>query len=261
MDDDEPIGWHLTFRARDSRILAPDSRAQRMLAETVHRIGARFQLFGFRASDDHLHTVNACTRAEASAFAQALGSSLAQSFEISAGFFPCHFEAMWKQSHVDRTFSYVLGNEKKHRVDLDPLHDASSIQELLGLRLGPEGFIQRVRSKVRRVSRELLLGLLEVAGLEPAVRGEWLADAAAGAVGLAALDASDRAARARAAAVRVAAAELRPAVIADALSLSERSVRRLRAGSPDPDLERAIALRMGHRLSLGERASPTRPFK
>ncbi len=249
-----PLGFHLVFRARDSRVLAPDVAAQRMLAVTMHRIGERFGLYAFRASGDHLHTGNRCDREQAAAFAQALGSALTQSLALPVGFAATYFEPMLHQRHVEETFTYIHRNTEKHGVGNDPTHEASSIQALLGLRTAPAGFIPRVRAVVPKVRRAPLLKLLGVEALEPCVRIELLADAAAGAVGLTTLDLSDLAVRARGAAVRVAASSAPLDLIAAALGFAERSARRARSAPPEPALEQMIALRMGHRAALGDRA-------
>ncbi|MES2642821.1 MAG: hypothetical protein V4850_25280 [Myxococcota bacterium] len=249
-----PRGFHLVFRARDSRVLAPDTAAQRILAVTTHRIGERYGLYAFRASGDHLHTANLCDRAEAGHFAQCVSSALTQALSISGGFAPTFVKPMADQFHLEEVFRYVHRNAEKHGVANDPTHEASSIQALLGLRLAPPGFIPRVRALVPRAHRGQLLAMLGVGELVPAMHLDLLADAAAGAVGLAKLDDSTPARRARHAAIRLALPTTPLAAVADALALSERSLRRYRAAEADPALENIIALRMGHRAALGDRA-------
>ncbi|MDP2306257.1 MAG: hypothetical protein Q8P18_09550 [Pseudomonadota bacterium] len=254
-----PLGFHLVFRARDSRVIAPDVGAQRTLAVTLHRIGERYGLCAFRASGDHLHTANLCDRAAAGAFAQAVGSALTQTLGISTGFGSTFLKPMLDQPHVEEVFAYIHRNAEKHGVGNDPTHEASSIQALLGLRVAPSPFIPRVRARLPRVHRGQLLKLLGVAELAPMVRIDLLADAAAGAVGLAHLDDTAPAVRARQAAVRLALPTVPLGAVADALALSERTTRRYRSTDADPSLERMIALRMGHRAALGDRARTDLP--
>lgn len=249
-----PLGFHLIFRANDSRVIAPDRAAQRALALTMHRIGERYGLYAFRASGDHLHTSNVCGRAEAGAFAQAVASALTQALAITVGFAETYLKPLADQRHLEENFNYIHRNAEKHGVGNDPTHEASSIQALLGLRIAPPAYIPRVRTLVPRLNRAQLLKLLGVTALEPCVRLDLLSDAAAGAIGLAALDDTEPARRARAAAVRIALPTIPPAAIADALQLSERSIRRIRQAPADPPLERMVALRMGHHSALGDRA-------
>jgi hypothetical protein len=249
-----PLGFHLVFRATDSRVIAPDTAAQRVLAMTTHRLGEAHGLFAFRAAGDHFHLAAACDRASAGRLAQALGSALTQALELGAGFATTFVKPMVHQAHVEEVFRYVHRNAEKHGAANDPTHEASSLQGLLGLRVVPPGFLPRIRTLLPRANRALLLKMLGVEALEPCVRVDLLADAAAGVVGLAALDASLPARRARAAAVRLSLPTVPLPALAAALGLSERSMRRIRAAAPDPALERMIALRMGHRAALGDRA-------
>ncbi|MES2643651.1 MAG: hypothetical protein V4850_29465 [Myxococcota bacterium] len=251
-----PLGFHLVFRAVDSRVLASDPAAQRALAVTTHRVGEGFGLYAFRAAGDHFHVTALCDRAAAGRFAQALGSALTQALDLPSGFAPTFLKPMEHQGHVEEAFAYVHRNAEKHGVGNDPLHEGSSLPGLLGLRLVPPGFIPRVRRLLPRVHRAQLLGLLGVVELEPCVRVDLLADAAAGAVGLAALDRGALSTRGRAAAVRLALPTVPITAIAEALDLTERSIRRLRVerAEPEPELDRMIALRMGHRSGLGDRA-------
>ncbi len=256
-----PLGFHLVFRAVDSRVIAPDTAAQRTLAVTTHRVGEAFGLYAFRAAGDHFHVAAQCDRPSAGRLAQALGSALTQALDLSSGFGPTFLKPMTNQAHVEETFAYVHRNAEKHGVGNDPMHEASSLPGLLGLRLVPPGFIPRVRSLLPRVHRGQLLGLLGVDALEPCVRIELLADAAAGAVGLPTLDGTLLSTRARASAVRLALPTVPISALADALDLTERSVRRLRTWNQEPDLDRMVGLRMGHRAALGDRARTDLPPK
>lgn len=248
------LGFHLVFRTHEARVIAVDAAAQRIVAGTAHRLGEAFGVYAFRAAGDHLHVGAFCDRKAAGRFAKALGSSLTQTLGLRSAFAPTYLEPMLDQDHVERVFGYIHRNAEKHEVGNDPTHEASSIQALLGLRMAPNAFLLRIRTKLPGVNRRLLLSILGIDELEPCVRVELLADAAAGAVGLARLDESDLASMARAAAVRLALPTVTLPGIAEALGLSERSVRRLRSAPPNPQLERMIALRMGHRTALGDRA-------
>jgi hypothetical protein len=250
----QPLGFHLVFRARDSRVIAPDIAAQRTLAVTTHRIGERFGVYAFRAAGDHLHVAALCTREDAGHLAQALASALTQALDIACGFAATFLRPMLHQGHVEENFRYIHRNAEKHGVANDPTHEASSLQALLGLRVAPAGFLPRVRAALPRVHRGQLLALLGVDALEPCVRVDLLADAAAGALGRAALDTSGESNRARAAAVRLAGPIVPPAALAATLGVCDRSVRRWRSAPADPALERIIALRIGHRTALGDRA-------
>jgi hypothetical protein len=89
---------------------------------------------------------------------------------------------------------------------------------------------------------------------EPLVSLPLLADAAAGAVGAVALDRSPLATAARIAAIHLGLQTASPSAVAQALDTSERSVRRHREADADAFLLRAIGLRMGLRVALGDRA-------
>lgn len=252
-------GYHLVFRAVDSRVIAPDVASQRCLAEVIHAVGEPRGLLAFRASGDHLHVEAVCDRATAGRLGQAVASGLTQRLGLP-GFAPVYVEPLADQRHLENVFFYVLRNTEKHGVGNDPTHEASSIGALLGLRLAPEGFLTRVRRHVPRLDRDALLDILGIATLVPAFRLDVLADAAAGALGLPDLDTSARAARARSAAVRVAAPHARAAAVAGALGIAPRTERRYRSAPPDLALERAIALRTGLLLALGDRAQLDRPL-
>lgn len=255
------LGYHVVFRLRDSRAIAPTVAARRRLARVVFAIGERSKLLAFRASWDHLHAQVACGRAEAGAFAQAVGSALKQVLDVPEGFSPARLTPIEDGRHLSRTFAYVLRNAEKHGLVDDPLHEASSLPDLLGLRVVGTDAIPRVRSLLPATSRPQLLDALGVPELESAFVADWLVDAAAGAMALPDLSgASDDACRARRAAARVGSGLVAPSVLADVLGVTSRTLRRLCASAPDPVLERAIPLRMGLRAAFGTRAIATAPI-
>lgn len=256
----EPLGHHLVFRARNSRILAPDVGTQRQLTRTLLSIGESFELLAFRAAGDHLHVELLADRARSGRFAQAAGSALTQVLD-GPGFGPVWFEPMFDQRHVERTFAYIHANTTKHGVANDPLHEASSIGALLGLVPDAGGITTRVRRHLPRTTREHLLAALAIEDIQPTVRLDILTDAAAGAVLLPTLDESAPGYRARSAAARCALTQFTPAAVAQTLGCTERAVRRMRSRPADAALERAIQLRIGLRTALGARGDPDSPFR
>ena len=255
----EPLAYHLVFRTVDGRVIAPGGAAQRTIASACHDIGERSGVVAFRASGDHLHLQAVCDRAEAGALARRVAGSLTRRLTLR-GFAPAHLTPCRHQGHVEETFFYILRNTDKHGVTNDPLHEASSIGALLGMRLVAGSFLARVRRTVPTVDRATLLAVLGVRALEESVRLDALAHAAAGAVGLPVLDRSAAATAARAAAARVALRSAAEVAVAEALGISARSLRRYRSEEATPALERAIGLRMGLHVALGDRARLDTPI-
>jgi hypothetical protein len=249
----DELGYHLNFRAEDSRVLAPDVAAQRRVAEVLHAVGEGYGLLAFRAAGDHLHVAAACDRTEAGKLARSVAGQLTQRLALP-GFLPAHFTPCRDQRHLEEVFFYVLRNAEKHGVSNDPTHEASSVGALLGMRVAPGPFLARVRRAVPALDRDLLLAIVGVRALDPLVSLPLLADAAAGAVGAVALDQSRLATAARIAAVHLGLRTASPAAVAEALDMSERSIRRHREADADAFLLRAIGLRMGLRVALGDRA-------
>lgn len=245
------LAYHLAFRAWDGAPIAREPGARRVLARTVTRIGDAYGLLAFRSAGDHVHVLLATDHPGRAA--QAIASGLAQRLQVVGGFSGAWQEPVREQRHLESAFRYVLRNSTKHATRGDAMHEASAVQELLGLRLGGTGLVRRVRSMLPGIDRAVLLQALEVASLDEHVEGAWLADAAAGAVGAVSLDQAGReVTRARAAAARVAG-DLAAAEAGALLGWSERSVYRARAAAGTPSLEKAIRLRMGLRKALGVR--------
>lgn len=241
------LAWQIVLRAADSRVLAPSIGERRVLARTVLRIGMPRGLLAFGAADTHLHVLVLGDRATAGRTAQAIGAALTWGKGREVGSSPAAVSEVRDQWHLESTFHYVLGQGMHHGVGTDPLLEATSLPDLLGLRVIAPGLISRVREILPRTSRERLLGHLGVAELGPAVDLPLLLESAAAVVCLPDLNGCGRdAIAARRAALHVAG----PHFGRDLLGESERTERRLRSGTVDPTLLSAVKLQMGLRAAI-----------
>ena len=157
------------------------------------------------------------------------------------GFAPLFAKAVDTQRYLGTAFDYVVANTQRHEINYDPLHEASLLPDLLGLRnLGP--YSRRlVRNHLPSVNRKHLLSFLGLTSLEPASDPEFLAAAAAAAMALPDLRRrSDQATLVRRALVYLACT-------------STRNLRRMREAAPDAGLVRAIQLQVALRKAHAER--------
>ncbi len=210
------------------------------------RVGRPHGLFGFGVADTHGHAVLATVSPGRFVHDAKLALSSALGLELVA---PAVSEVRdtW---HAEAVIGYVHRQDKKHGSDLDPLREGTSLHALLGLHPDGVWIAERVRKQAPRLQRGDLLGQLGVDSLDEGVKLDTLADAAAGAMGVATLEGrSAEVVRARLAAVH-AAGELPPRAVAQALGVTDRAVRKLRAQVPEPALVRAVRLQMGLRAAL-----------
>ena len=140
-----------------------------------------------------------------------------------------------------------------------PYLDASSLPELLGLRILPTDSISRVRERVARLGRDRLLEHLGSESLEPANatvigelleagRADLLRDAACGALGLPGLDGQTAlVVQARNALVKVLAVACATAQTAAVVGRAPSQVRHLRSLTSPLHLERAVRLQIALR--------------
>jgi hypothetical protein len=138
-----------------------------------------------------------------------------------------------EQWHAQSLLRYVLGQEEHHRISSDPLHEASNLPDLLGMRLVGSYTVVLLARHLPRVRHQ---DLLEMIGhdLTGPVDAQLLPDAAAAAFAVAALRGRDEdkvAARRAAvhAAKRVAADR-----IAELLHVGVPTIERLRAQPCEP---------------------------
>ena len=234
------FGHHVIMRLVSSQVLARTPEARRRAARILLEEGRR-GLLAFRLADTHAHALLICTRREAGRFANYVEQRLRWHLQLPSPFEPANIRLVHTQSHLERAFSYVLRQEEHHGIALDPRHEASSAQDLLGLRVVAPDFLPRVQSALPRLRVGELTDGLALERCEPDF--DHLADAAAAAFALPWLDRSAHAAAARAAAVH-AAAELSAGQIAQRLAVTRRCVERLRRQPVPTGLVRAVRMQL-----------------
>ncbi len=245
------LGYHVNFRLIDGRVIAPTAAARRRLARTMLRVGARFDLVSFGAGDTHLHYSALCSRQAAGEATRCVKIGLGRHLNLDAPFDPAHYEPIRDQRHLTNAAYYNWRQEAHHGTSADPLHDASNLSDLVGLRLVGAYTRVNLAKYLPRVTQQSLVQRL---GLD--LGGEvdcWeqLAEAAAAAACLPALEGRSAAVvEARAAAVQVARGAVPTPQIAELLSLGERAARKLATRPVRAELAEAISLQLRARSSL-----------
>lgn len=270
----EPIGYHVVMRLEDSRIICTSASARREMSRVFYEQGELpGWLLAFRAVDTHLHALLRCTRAEAGAFARRVETSLRWRLGLEVSFDRARYKPVGDQHHLETSFPYIMRQESRHGVALDPFHDGSNLPDLIGARVllpcprhgGPGTLLGRglellgaataraVATFLPRVRRRYLLALVGIRRGPIAIELGDLADAAAAALGLAKLAGrGDARTIARLAAVHVVDAPTRQ--LAEALRISTRAVQLLRATPPWQPAVRAVGLQL--RMRAAHRALP-----
>ncbi len=255
------LAWHFNNSLVDRRVIARSVAQRRLLARSVIRIGDEHGLAAFRCSGTHLHYLLFCDRPRAGRFLQRVNESLRRGLGLPVGFSQAYGKAVDSQRYLRTAFSYVVGNTAKHEIDYDPLHEASVLPDLLGMRvLGAEA-PRIVRESLPGVNRRKLLGYFGISALEPADDARWIVEAAAAALALPGLGEGGRdGLRARCVAAHLVGSRLADAELSSLMEVSTRSLRRLRLREPEPGLLHAVglqvALRRGHAARLAARQDP-----
>src|SRR5262245_5666905 len=130
------IGYLLMLRLQDDRVIAPSPAERRLLARTVLRMTRRCFLLVFALVDTHVHLeVARCTREAAGELARRIELSLGRLLELPVGFERARVKTIVDQAHLAAAFRYTLRQDRHHGVDVDPLRDATSLPDLLGMRV------------------------------------------------------------------------------------------------------------------------------
>lgn len=249
-----PVAYHLTFRLKDSRVIAPYSRTRRRLARSFVEIGDRHGLLSFRIVLEHGHALFACDRQAAGRAAQAIGSSITQALALPEGFNETHIRTVEDQHQLESVFRYILGNARKHGADDDPLHEASVLPDLLGLRLLGSDVEERVRAYLPRATWDEVRGHLGVAPTELVFSPNHLADSAAAVFALPDLKGrTPQHVLARAAAARLGTGQLRVDAVARILGVAPTTVYALRDLAVPEAVLTAVRRGMALRAALGDR--------
>jgi hypothetical protein len=239
-----PLAWHVTSRLYDDRVIAPTIPERRRLARAALRIGRDAGLLAFAIADTHLHAELACDRVAAGRFAWRVELSAQAQFRPGVPFERARIRPIADQRHLANAFWYVLRQQQRHGLDVDPHFEGSSLPDLLGLRSLDPGLAGRVRTLLPRVRRAELIELLGRADDLEVCPADFAGLAAATAAAAALPDLTGRTGAvvaARTAAIHAVGPTLASPAIARLLGCSESAVRRLRGGPPPaPGLVRAI---------------------
>jgi hypothetical protein len=263
------LASHIMLRLADDRVVLPDTAARRVAAAAILDIGRHYGLLAFRAADTHIHMLAACDRRAAGKLAHAVEVALRLRLRLAVPFAPARIKVVADQHHLHNAFGYVLRQAERHDLPIDPFHEASSLPDLVGLRVVAPDLAFRVsamlpRSRPRQLAIEL--GLVPCEDAAPFIPGvddlDQLSDSAAAAAAMPALVGR----RGRAQAVRRAAVALAeesavgrrgPSALdlAARLGCSARTVTALRSQPLDQTVLRAVRGQL--RLRAGwRRAAP-----
>lgn len=224
----EPIGHHITLRLADSRVIATRASDRRALSASIRRVGEPVGLCIYRAVDTHLHLVMCGARVLAGECARRIEIGLQRSLDLRVPFAPSHLKPIEDQRHLMNLPSYLFNQESHHGTNTDPLHDASSLPDLLGARVGACWQRARLLEIAPRITDEMLWRHFPDFDTSVTLGEEalpFLMQAAAAATCLPDLSPVARTSRlARAAAIRVALHQRMGthATIADALGITRR---------------------------------------
>ena len=243
----EPFAQHLTIRLHGDRVLAPSVPARRAGARCVLEAGRRAGLLVFRIADTHLHAVLTGSRAAVGGFVRALVTKWHHALAPGARFEPARLTPVRDQRHLASAVRYVLRQDERHGLDVDPLHDASNLPDLLGARVIGAPTARLIREHLPRFDPRVYLPELAPVGVDLALLG----DAAAAAFALPDLVGNaPQVVDARRAAVCVAQGAAHVDDIASTLGIHPRSVRRFFAHPSRPEHIRAVTLQLQWRAAV-----------
>ena len=241
------LAHHLMLRLRDDRVVATTLPARRALARAVLKAGRACTLLAFRAADTHLHIEAACDRVDAGQLARRVEIALSRALRLPLPFAPAHLRPILDQQHLQNTFWYILRQEPHHGTEADPHHEASNLGDLLGLRPLGAYTAANVKSLLPRVRAAEIEAELGIDRTAPVERWDLLAEAAAAAACVPALEGrSAEVVRARTAAIQLARPHLSCRALAAKLGVGYRTVVRMRAAPIDARMLEAVA----HQLRL-----------
>ncbi len=249
------LGFHLVFRLKDDRVVAPTPGDRRRLAHLFARLSRTLPILVWRVVDTHVHVLGRLGPAQVVELTRRLRLYFARAHPGV----PLRLASetpIRNQWHLVETFGYILRQDQHHAVLGDPYQEGSAVSDLLGLRVIGAVLAPRVREQLPRVRRDDLLPHLGLTALTEAADLAHLAEATCAAFALPDLCGNDSdVVAARAAAVHaVEGAHAKD--IATALGLCTRAVYRLRTRAVPEASSRAVRLQMGLRVARPVELSP-----
>jgi hypothetical protein len=145
------IAHHVTLRLQDDWVLAPSPAARRRGAAAILRFSKLGELVAFGLADNHVHLLMACDRPTAGNVAHRTMLALRSALGIAAHFAPARIRPVTDHRHLANACRYVLRQHAHHGLTLDPLSEATSLPDLLGLRLVASDLRSRVRELLPRL--------------------------------------------------------------------------------------------------------------
>jgi len=240
------LGQHIVLRLVDNRVIAPCAEKRRWVARAVLELARGDELLAFGLADTHLHLVAACAREAAGQLARRVEISLVQRLSLDVGFVAAYLKPVDEGRHLYRAFTYVLEQNTHHGLSWDPLHEASNLPDLLGMRLLGIYTAATVRRRLPRVTRNDLLSCMGIDELQPLEGPAELVPAAArAAAGLTSLNGKSRETVGARRAMVYLLRHLPPAELSARLGVTVRTLRDLRRAPADPRLVQAIRLQLG----------------
>lgn len=227
------LGYHLTLRLADDRVLASDVAALRRAAACLHRHGRAARLLAFCVVDTHVHALVACDVEMAKRFARGISIALQKTLAPGVPFERARVRPIVDQRHLYNTFYYLVRQHQHHGVRSDPFHDGSHYPDVAGLRVVDLALEAAVRGLLPRMELEL--------PPRGDLRAEHLVEAAAAALALRDLRTKSTASvMARAAVVHLGQGGHDTRQLAELLGLDRSTVNRLRLIGPPRGLVRAV---------------------
>ncbi len=248
-----PLALQFVYRRQDGSPLAEDDGDRRALISAILAAGKNHGLLVAGAADTHAHAVAKGARRPdrlAAATQWRLRTARGDGVRLE----PTRVTEVRDQWHLQNAFFYALKQAQHHAVGGDPRFEATTLPDMLGLRVIAPWLPARVHAAIPRVSRQQLLELLGLDTLATGFDPLALVDSAAAAV--AARDLSRRApvvVDARRAAIELGSEHLYDDELASLLGVHPRTLRKLRQRPVRLDLVRAIALQMGLRAARAHR--------
>jgi hypothetical protein len=244
-----PVGWHVTSRLEDDRVIAGTVAELREFARVVRKHGDPVGLLAFCCADTHAHVLFAGEREAVGEAIRRIEISLSRRHPGRPGFEAARIRPVHDQGHLVNAFRYVHRQHRHHGTGHDPGLDGCSVVDLLGARVMGARLVSNVRQHLPRTTRE---ELARDAGVEvpprflsspetplPAFTLDQLVEATAAALGLPGLGGRGPRIR-RAVSAAIAIADTVAPEFATAADISVRCVRAARRLPAEPALLAAI---------------------